>query len=238
MRHPGHDLATKTARSRQRRESGQTNRRHQDTQNDTITESRRTALKQSEAPTKAFQKTIHRKSYREIIRRNYRFFKQTRLQPVTIPVDGDHHFGDIRRSPKQSCRLFFQNVGGFPSSETSRLTSFQEIQSFSASCIGLQEKKLNETHSGMMTKTKKVIIKQLNARSVMKSNDDYFTESHPKPGGVETILRNGFTSKKNTVWTDPTTLIQRTRILTEDVKMIIINIYLPRPDTGTMATYN
>ena len=238
MSHPRHNLAKNAGRARIRDENNQANRQEQAKQNKKTPESRKNALRQSGTPTKATQQAIHRKSYTEMMRQNFKQFRQTRLRPTIIPAGGDHYFGDIRRPPKGSCRMFFQNVGGFPTTEPTRWTSLAEVASFSASFIGLQETKLNETHSKKMMETRKAIHKQLRAKAVLKSNNDTFTESHRKPGGIATLLRNGLRSKKNTIWTDPTTLIQRTRIITEGVKMSIVNIYLPRPDTGAMSTYS
>lgn len=89
----------------------------------------------------------------------------------------------------------------------------------------------------MVSATKRAIQKELKAQSIFKVNNDSFTGSHNKPGGISTIPVGSMRSKINYFWTDPSTLIQRTDILDDGLNMSIINIYLPCPNTGTTTTY-
>ena len=88
-----------------------------------------------------------------------------------------------------------------------------------------------------MSATKRTIQKELNSQSIFKSNNDSFTKSHSKPGGISTILVGSMRSKKNSFWNDSSTLIQRTRILTDGLKLSTINIYMYRPNTCTATAY-
>ena len=97
---------------------------------------------------------------------------QTTLRPGKINIGGDHYFGDIRRRIPKSKRIFFQNLGGFPTDTTKMRTSLDEIKTFGAHFIGLQETKLNHTHREMIRRVQGNVFNILRANSVFRSNSD------------------------------------------------------------------
>ena len=54
---------------------------------------------------------------------------------------------------------------------------------------------------------------------------------------MATILMGQLSSKSNPNWTDPASIIQRTRVNNQEVKISIINVYLPKFKTGPTGTY-
>ena len=40
-------------------------------------------------------------------RKTYREYTQTKLRPLSLILDGDHHVGGIRKITGKSCRIFF-----------------------------------------------------------------------------------------------------------------------------------
>ena len=171
------------------------------------------------------------------IRRRSRGYVQIRLRPRKIEVGGDHYFGDIRQKKRKSWRIFFQNLGGFPTDPMRMRTTLEEVKTFGADYIGLQETKINHMNRDTINKIQGRLFSVMKAESVFSSNSDEFTKSYWKPGGMATLLIGPFKSKKNCTWADPTSTIQRTRIKNTDVKLSIINIYLPRFKTGPTGTY-
>ena len=168
--------------------------------------------------------------------RQFRTPRQTLLRPTVISKGGNHHYGDIRQRHKGSCRVFFQNLGGYPTNRTASETALKEVKEFRADYIGLQETKLNCKHHEMMNRVKRDIRNTLGTVPTFKSNDDSYTSSYWKPGGTASLLMRRFRSSKNKVWTDPASIIQRTRIVNQE-KMCIINAYNPRNRTGPAGTY-
>ena len=118
-----------------------------------------------------------------------------------------------------------------------QITELEEVKSFSADFIGLQETKLNETHKETIYKTTKTIQKMLESSVAFKSNSDSFSELCWKPGGLATLTMKELRRKENKLWTDPTALIQRTRVISTDRKLSIINIYLPKFNPGATSSY-
>ena len=170
-------------------------------------------------------------------RGNYISYKQTRLRPVTIPQGGDSYFNDIREPPKKSCRIFFQNLGGYPMDSTRRIMELQAVKKFEADYIGLQETKINEANRKAATITTKQFLKYLSANTRLKSNTDSFSSSHWQPGGLASLTMKSLQQKGNKEWADPTALIMRTRIERKGTKLSILNIYLPKANPGPTSSY-
>ena len=64
--------------------------------------------------------------------RRSRGLVQTTLRPGKINIGGDQYFGDIRRRRPKSKRIFFQNLGGFPTEQKKLRTALEEVRQFSA----------------------------------------------------------------------------------------------------------
>ena len=169
--------------------------------------------------------------------RQYRMPRQSLLRPTAIGKGGQHHYGDIRQRHKGTCRIFFQNLGGYPTTRTASETALKEVNEFRADYIGLQETKLNCNHHEMMNRVKRDIRNTLGTIPTFKSNNDSFTSSYWKPGGTASLLMRRFRSHKNKTWTDPASIIQRTRIDNQEYKISIINAYNPRNRTGPAGSY-
>ena len=60
-------------------------------------------------------------------RKNYQSYRQICIHPTIIPQGGDHYFGDIRDPPNKSYRVFYQNLGGFPTNYTMQTTELEEV---------------------------------------------------------------------------------------------------------------
>ena len=170
-------------------------------------------------------------------RGNYVSYKQTFLRPQCVTQGGDFYYNDIRKPPTKAYRVYFQNLGGYPLDYTRQIADLSEVHTFKADFIGLQETKLNEMHKGVITKTADLFRKHLDAATYFKSNNDSFSESYWKPGGLASLTMRHFKKKDNKNWTDPTALIQRTRITTGTEKLGIFNIYLPKFNPGATSTY-
>ena len=121
---------------------------------------------------------------------------QMKIRPGRINVGGDHFFGDIRKVKRNSKRIFFQNLGGFPTEQTKLRTALEEVRQFGADFIGIQETKINHTKRDKVREVQQQIYGTLGATSVFGSNRDGYTESYWKPGGMATLLMGTFRSKK------------------------------------------
>ena len=89
----------------------------------------------------------------------------------------------------------------------------------------------------MMARTKRDIQNTLGTNPTFKSNNYTYSGSHRKPGGTSTLLMRRFYSPRNKTWTDPASIIQRTRIVNEEYKISIINAYHPRHRTGPSGSF-
>ena len=128
-------------------------------------------------------------------------------------------------------------MGGYPTTRTASKTVLTEVKEFKADYIGLQETKLNDKHHEVMNRVKRDIRTTLGIIPNFKSNNDTYTSSYWKPGGTATLLMRRFYSPKNKTWTDPASIIQRTRIENQEHKISIINAYHPRNKTGPAGSY-
>ena len=120
---------------------------------------------------------------------------------------------------------------------TRRIAELQEVNKFKADFIGLQETKMNTTNRNATTVTKRQFSKYLGAYTSLKSNDDSFSASHWKPGGLASLTMKYFKQKGNKKRADPTALIMNTRIKTGEAQLSIMNIYLPRFNPGPTSSY-
>ena len=120
---------------------------------------------------------------------------------------------------------------------TRREAELQEVNKFKADFIGLQETKMNTTNRKATTITKRQFSKHLGACATLKSNDDSFSASHWKPGGLASLTMKYLKRKGNERRADPTALIMNTRIKAGEAKLSIMNIYLPRFNPGPTSSY-
>ena len=120
---------------------------------------------------------------------------------------------------------------------TKMKAALEEVKSFGADYIGLQETKLNALHEVVKEGARRKVGLILKAKSVFTSNNDEYVGSYWKPGGMATLMMRQLNSKSNPNWTDPTSIIQRTRVNNQKVKLSIINVYLPKFKTGPTGTY-
>ena len=182
------------------------------------------------------EKRAHRKRY-GATRGSYMMGTQTRLRPQTISEGGDFHFTDIRTAPTKAYRILFQNLGGYSADNTQRITDLTEVKECRADYIGLQETKINETHKPMIKRTEAQFHKYLGAKTIFKSNNDSYSESYWKPGGLASLTMRSLRGGSIKVWTDPAAIIMKTRIEHEGINLSIINIYLPKFNAGPTSSY-
>ena len=93
---------------------------------------------------------------------------------------------------------------------TRRITELQEVNDFEADYIGLQETKINTANKKAATITTKQFSKYLRANTSLKLNDDSYSASHWKPGGLASLTMKSLQRKGNKKWANPTALIMRT----------------------------
>ena len=168
-------------------------------------------INKNNKPSRRFQKGYRRRF--GATRGQYIAVRQTHLRPQIISTGGDYYFNNIRKPPGKAYRIVFQNLGEYPLDHTRQITDLREVNEFKADFIGLQEAKLNETHKPTIAKTDAQFHKYLGAKSYFKSNNDLFSESYWKPGGLASLTMKSFQGKGR-MWTNPTALMILTRIKT------------------------